>query len=277
MFGKNPFVMCRKSLLVLFLALVATVLSAQELRRVEDLCYKPSGDAYEQERCRLDVIWPAGAEDLPVVVWFHGGGLTGGDRRGTPAALLDGSYVVVRANYRLIPNVEVKDCIDDAAAAVAWAFKHVSDYGGSVDKIFVSGHSAGGYLTDMIGLDKHYLAAYGIDADRIAGLIPFSGQVISHFAYRKTLGMGELQPSIDPYAPLYHIRPDAPPIVIVSGDREMELYGRYEETAYFWRMLKLVGHPDVHIYELQGYNHGNMADPAVQILKDHVKRILSKK
>ena len=190
------------------------------------------------------------------------------------SALLDGSFVVVRANYRLIPNVEVKDCIDDAAAVVAWAFRHVAEYGGSEDKIFISGHSAGGYLTDMVGLDKHYLAAYGVDADRIAGLVPFSGQVISHFAYRKTLGMGELQPSIDPYAPLYHIRPDAPPIVIVSGDREMELYGRYEETAYFWRMLKLVGHPDVHIYELQGYNHNNMADPAVQILKDHVRRIL---
>ena len=266
-----------KLLLVLVFTLVASVLSAQELRRVEDICYASSGDAYAQERCRLDVFWPEGAKDMPVVVWFHGGGLTGGDRRWTPAGLLDGSFVVVRANYRLIPNVEVKDCIDDAAAAVAWTFNHIADYGGSVDKIFVSGHSAGGYLTDMVGLDKHYLAAYGIDADRIAGLIPFSGQVISHFAYRKTLGMGELQPSIDPYAPLYHIRPDAPPVVIVSGDREMELYGRYEETAYFWRMLKLVGHPDVHIYELQGYGHNNMADPAVQILKDHVKRILSKR
>ena len=267
----------RKLFLALAFALVATVLSAQELSRVENICYATSPDAYAQERCRLDVLWPEGAKDLPVVVWFHGGGLTGGDRRWTPAALLDGSFVVVRANYRLIPNVEIKDCIDDAAAVVAWAFEHVGEYGGSADKIFVSGHSAGGYLADMVGLDKHYLAAYGVDADRIAGLIPFSGQAVSHYAYRKMLGISELQPTIDPYAPLYHVRPDAPPIVIISGDRELELYGRYEETAYFWRMLKLAGHPDVHIYELQGYNHNNMADPAVPILKDHVKRILEKR
>ena len=126
----------------------------------------------------------------------------------------------------------------------------------------------------MVGLDKKWLAKYDKDPDDIAALIPFSGQVISHFAYRKSLGMSELQPSIDPYAPLFHIRKDAPPIIIVSGDRNMELYGRYEETAYFWRMLKLVGHEETYIYELQGYGHGNMAEPACQILKDHIKRIV---
>ncbi len=269
--------MFRKTLLVLALALVATVVSARELRRVENIRYTTSTDAYAQERCLLDVFWPEGAKDLPVVVWFHGGGLTGGDKAWTPADLLDGSFVVIRANYRLIPRAHVRECVEDAAAAVAWAFEHAGEYGGSVDKIFVSGHSAGGYLTDLVGLDKHYLAAHGIDADRIAGLIPFSGQVVSHYSYRKTLGIGELQPIIDEYAPLYHIRPDAPPIVIISGDRNTELYGRYEETAYFWRMLRIAGHPDATLYEIQGYDHGSMADPAVHILKDHVKRILGKR
>lgn len=268
--------MNRKFFLVLLLALFVWSLSAQTVRKVENIRYTDSTDPYAQERCLLDVFYPEGARDLPVVVWFHGGGLTGGDKQWTPAALLDGSFVVVRANYRLIPKVHVQVCIEDAAAVVAWAFRHAAEYGGSPDKIFVSGHSAGGYLTDLVGLDKHYLAAWGIDADRIAGLIPFSGQVVSHYSYRKTLGIGELQPIIDQYAPLYHIRPDAPPIVIISGDRETELYGRYEETAYFWRMLKIAGHPDVHLYELQGYDHGSMADPAVPILKDHVKRILDK-
>ena len=241
-----------------------------------------AADGYARQRCRLDIFSPDGAEDLPVVVYFHGGSLTGGDKSKAPKELLKTGFVVVSANYRLLPKegapergTTIDDCIDDAAAAVAWTFRNISDYGGSPDKIFVAGHSAGGYLTDMIGLDKSWLQAYGIDADRIAGLIPFSGQVISHFAYRRTLGMSELQPSIDPYAPLAHIRPDAPPIVIISADRERELYGRYEETAYFWRLLKLVGHPDVSIYELQGFTHSNMLHPAVQILKDNVDRILA--
>ena len=266
--------MSRKYFLSLLLALLAGALCAQPVRRAENIRYAVSDDAYAQERCLLDVIYPDGAKDLPVVVWFHGGGLTGGDKQGMPAALLDGSFVVVTANYRLIPRVHVKECIEDAAAVVAWAFAHAAEYGGSPDKIFVSGHSAGGYLTDMVGLDKHYLEAFGIDADRIAGLIPFSGQVVSHYAYRETIGIGPLQPIIDEFAPLSFVRPDAPPIVIISGDRRTELYGRYEETAYFWRMLQLVGHPDATIYELQGYDHGSMADPAVPILKNQVRRIL---
>ena len=37
----------------------------------------------------------------------------------------------------------------------------------------------------MIGLDKKWLSAEGIDANKIAGLIPFSGQAITHFLVRK--------------------------------------------------------------------------------------------
>lgn len=249
--------------------------SAQQ--RARDVQYASSAsDAYLQERCKLDVYAPDGGKDLPVVVWFHGGGLTGGDKRSIPRDLLESGYVVVSANYRLIPRGTVADCIADAAAAVAWTFENIAAYGGSPEKIFLSGHSAGGYLIDLVGLDKRWLAAHGIDADRVAGLIPFSGQVLTHYSHRKTIGMTPFQPLIDEYAPLAHVRADAPPVVIISGDRELELYGRYEETAYFWRLLRMVGHPDATIYELQGFNHGNMADPAVQILKDNVSRILKK-
>ena len=62
-------------------------------------------------------------------------------------------------------------------------------------------------------------------------------------------------------------------MLLVTGDREKELYGRYEENAYFWRMLKLVRHPDVTLHELQGFDHAGMAEPAmpllVQFVKDH--------
>lgn len=266
----------RRKLLLLTLLLVAAC-SVASAQIVKDLQYASStSDAYLQERCKLDIYAPEGAKDLPVVVWFHGGGLTGGEKTSVPRDLKESGYVVVSAGYRLIPKGTIADCIADAAAAVAWTFDNIAAYGGSPDKVFLSGHSAGGYLIDMLGLDKRWLAKHGIDADRVAGLIPFSGQVLSHYNYRKTLGMTPYQPLIDEYAPLAHVRADAPPIVIISGDRELELYGRYEETAYFWRLLKMVGHPDATLYELQGFGHGNMADPAVQILKDHVRRILRK-
>ena len=265
--------MHRKLLTVTILLLaICSIASAQVAK---DIQYASSAtDAYLQERCKLDVYAPEGAKDLPVVVWFHGGGLTGGEKTSIPRDLKESNFVVVSANYRLIPKGTIANCIEDAAAAVAWAFENVARYGGSPDKIFLSGHSAGGYLIDMLGLDKRWLAKYGIDADRVAGLIPFSGQVLTHYSHRNTIGMTPYQPLIDEYAPLAHVRKDAPPIVIISGDRNLELYGRYEETAYFWRLFQMVGHPDATIYELDGFTHGNMADPAVQILKDNVRRIL---
>jgi acetyl esterase/lipase len=218
-----------------------------------------------QEKCRLDIHYPADATNSPAVIWFHGGGLTGGDRT-IPKQLLNQGVIVVSASYRLSPKVQAPAYIEDAAAAAAWTFQNIKKYGGSNQRIFVSGHSAGGYLATMIGLDKRWLAKHDIDANQIAGLIPFSGQAITHFTIRGEHGIGDKTPVIDEFAPLYHVRKDAPPLLILSGDRELELIGRYEENAYFWRMMKLVGHPDVHLHEFGGYGHGNMPEPGYPLL-----------
>ena len=284
----------------LILFLLCTGKAWAQYNQVNDIRYTESGDSYAQERCKLDVYYPTGQQDAPVVVWFHGGGIEGGEKHIDPQ-LKESGLVVVAANYRLLPKAAIEreedqarlspserelarskskasidSILDDAAAAVAWTYKNIARYGGSKRKIFVAGHSAGGYLLDMIGLDKRWLAKYGVDADSLAALVPFSGQCITHYNIRKQQGISPLQATIDQYAPLTYVRPDAPPIVIISGDRELELFGRYEEQAYFWRMLKLAGHKDVTLYEMQGYDHGAMPQPAYKILKDHIKRITTK-
>lgn len=263
----------KKLLLAVSFAIISiSTALAQQYSTVRDIPYTQEKTQYAVERCKLDVYYPTDKTDCPVVVWFHGGGLEAGSKE-LPQPLQNEGIVIVGVNYRLLPNCTPAECIDDAAAAVAWAFKNIEKYNGNTKKIFVSGHSAGGYLTDMIGLDKHYLAKYGIDADDIAGLAPFSGQCVTHYNVRKLQGIPPLQPTIDEYAPITFIRPDAAPMLIISGDREIELYGRYEEQAYFWRMLKLVGHKDCTIYEMQGFDHGAMAQPAFKILKDFIHRL----
>lgn len=238
-----------------------------------DIPYTSNSDDYSTQRCKLDVYYSPEKQDCPVVVWFHGGGLTGGNKF-IPEELKNDSLVVVAANYRLMPKATIDQCIDDAAQAVAWTFNNIKDYGGSPSKIFVTGHSAGGYLGSMIGLDKRWLEKYGIDADSIAALVPYSGQVLTHFAQRNLKGISSLDPLIDEYAPMNYMRADAPPYIIISADREQELFGRYEENAYMWRMLKLKGHPQVYLYELQGFNHNDMASPGHHILKKHIHEIL---
>lgn len=252
-------------------AAVGSLAPADETKKSEtayrienDISYLKDEEAatpYQRERCRLDLSYPEDKTGFATVVWFHGGGLTGGNRH-VPAGLKNQGIGVVAANYRLHPKVTCPAYLQDAAAAVAWTFRNIEKYGGDPDKIFVSGHSAGGYLTSMIGIDKRWLAEYEIDADRIAGLIPLSGHTITHMTVRKEMGIPKTQPLVDAFAPLYHVRPDASPILLVTGDREMEMLGRYEENAYFLRMLKVVGHKDVTLYELQGYGHG-MVEPAI--------------
>lgn len=261
-----------KTFLISLIIIAFGLTANAQYQTVKDIPYAPSSNQYAKERCKLDVYYPEKLKDVPVVVWFHGGGLEGGEKY-IDAELMNAGYTVVAVNYRLLPKATIDEVIDDAAAAVAWTFKNIAKYNGSTKKIFLAGHSAGGYLIDMIGLDKKYLAKYGVDADQIAAILPFSGQVITHYNIRKLQNIPPLQATIDQYAPLTFIRKDAPPIVIISADRELELYGRYEEQAYFWRMLKLVGHKDVTLYEMQGYNHGDMPHPAYHILKETIKRL----
>lgn len=229
-------------------------------------------DKYISERCVLDVYYPANKKNFATVIWFHGGGLTGGNKE-IPQALKEKNICVVGVNYRLYPRVNAPDYIIDAASAVAWVFKNISRYQGDSNLIFVSGHSAGGYLTAMIGLDKSWLNKYDIDANRIAGLIPFSAQTITHFTVRKEKGISETQPLIDNLAPLFHVRRDAPPLLLITGDREKELLGRYEENAYLMRMMKIVGHKNTQLFELEGYGH-NMTEPAFPLLLQEVNRII---
>ncbi len=242
-------------------------------RLEKDLPYREGLDLsdYARERCRADVYFPEAGTNLATVVWFHGGGLTEGNRF-IPAGLKNQGIIVVAANYRLHPKVKAPAYIEDAAAAVAWAFRQVPKYGGSTHRIFVSGHSAGGYLAAMVGLDRRWLAVHGMDANQIAGLIPLSPQAITHFTVRKERGIGDKQPVIDEFAPLYHVRGDAPPILLVTGDREKELLGRYEENAYLWRMFQVLGHPDAGLVELKGFDHGSMAEPGLPLLLEFVRR-----
>ncbi|AZQ62472.1 alpha/beta hydrolase [Flammeovirga pectinis] len=230
-------------------------------------------NAYINERCVVDVYYPKNKKDFPTIVWFHGGGLVNGNKE-IPDALKNKGVAVIGVNYRLYPKVKAPAYIEDAAAAVAWTFKNIEKYGGNPDKIFISGHSAGGYLASMVGLDKKYLAKYNIDANDIAGLIPFSGHCITHFTVREERGIDGKQPIIDDLAPLFHVRKDAPPLLLITGDRELELLGRYEENAYMYRMMKVAGHTDTRIMELDGYDHG-MVYPALPLLIKEVNRVVN--
>lgn len=269
----------KKTVFILLLLITSLSCVSQETRykTVREIPYYDdairSSDSYIRERCTLDIYYPLNKKDFPTVVWFHGGGLTGGEKE-LPEGLKEKGFCIIGVNYQLSPKVQAPAYIEDAAAAVAWAFKKIGEYGGDPSKIFVSGHSAGGYLTCMVGLDKKYLAAHQIDADRIAGLIPLSAQTITHFSIREQRGIANTKAVVDEFAPLYHVRPDAPPLLLITGDRELEMLGRYEENAYLARMMKVAGHQHTRLLELDGYDHG-MVYPALPLVVKEIEKISS--
>lgn len=200
---------------------------------------------------------PKERTDFPLIVWYHGGGMTGGERE-FPDDLLNGEYGLAEVRYRL-SGKEFKsvDSLADAARALAWVMQHAASLGGDPAKIFVGGISAGAYLAAMVGMAPHLLREYACDHREIAGLVLVSGQMGVHFQMKADLGypQGMWYPVIDEYAPLYYASAELPPVIFISGDFGCDMPTRAEENAYFASVLRALGHKDVRHYPLSGHTH----------------------
>lgn len=256
----------------LLVALIAGLTHAQEageVRVLADIAYKqgPALSDYERVRCKLDVYLPANARSFATLVWFHGGGLQKGDKAGTPEdtvktpvivrSLARAGIAVVVPNYRLSPQAKFPAYVQDAAAAVAWAQAHMPQHGTDPAKLFVGGHSAGGYLAFMLGMDIHYLADVGVKPASIAGYIPVSGQTMTHYTVREERGLPKNSVTADAAAPVHFIRQDTPPMLVLYADRDM--VARAEENAYFVAMMQGAGNRGVVGKMIAERNHGTIA------------------
>ena len=263
----------KKICLLLFL-LCACIAQAQNAYRTnKDISYVSGSetDTYRLERCKLDIYYPENKKDFSTIVWFHGGGMEGGNKF-IPKELREQGFAVVAVNYRLSPKAKNPAYIEDAAEAVAWVFKNIKKYGGRKDHIFVSGHSAGGYLSLILAMDKKYMAAYGANADSVAAYLPVSGQTVTHFTIRKERGLPDGIPVVDEYAPVNKARKETAPLVLITGDKHLEMAARYEENALLEAVLKSIGNEKVTLYEMQGFDHGQALGPACYLIADYVKR-----
>jgi acetyl esterase/lipase len=257
------------AILAFFLSVQA--ISAQNYKTIKDISYVESGekDAYKLERCKLDIYYPTDVKDFATLVWFHGGGLEGGNKE-LLQAFKEQGFAVVSVNYRLFPKAKCPDYITDAAQAVAWTFKNIAAYGGTPEQIYVSGHSAGGYLTLMVALAKEYMDAYGVDADKIVKAYPISGQTTTHYTIRKERGIDTTLPIIDKFAPSNNARKEGAPLMLIVGDADLEMMARYEENAHLQAILKHYGHPS-ELFELEGTTHTSVLGPAAVMVARDVK------
>jgi acetyl esterase/lipase len=254
-----------RDLLVFFTFFTVAFGVDAEVRVVSNLPYKIGAalSEYESTRCKLDLYSPIGVSNCPVLVWFHGGGLKEGSKEDKTTIAIARHFAnlglaVAVPNYRLSPKATFPAYVDDAAAAVAWTCKHAAEHGLDVRRVFVGGHSAGGYLTAMVGIDPQWLRAYDMQPASIAGLIPLSGQMMTHYTVREERGItNKLTIIADAAAPIHHARKDTPPWLILFADNDMAT--RADENLYFASVLRASGNSHVEHKQITNRTHNSIA------------------
>jgi acetyl esterase/lipase len=182
----------------------------------KDIAYR-HGAAEDEAKHKLDLYRPKGQGASPVFFFIHGGAWKTGDRSQYPAIgnrFAKEGVLTVLPSYRLAPRHPHPAQIEDVAAAFAWIARHIAEYGGDTNRIYVGGHSAGGHLAALLVLDGKHLAAHGLSPKLVRGTIALSGVF--------NLAVGESQASVfgkEPAlrrdaSPLFHIKPGATPFLI---------------------------------------------------------------
>ena len=132
-------------------------------------------------RQRLDIYRPtaaAPAAGWPVVVFFYGGSWNRGEKadyKFVGEALASRGVLTLVADYRLYPAVRYPDFLKDSALALGYGLNEAKRLGGDVKRVFVMGHSAGGYNAAMLALDARWLGEVGHTPKELAGFIGLAG------------------------------------------------------------------------------------------------------
>ncbi|CAD5264639.1 Esterase [Bosea sp. 62] len=139
--------------------------------------YPPKTERYgESEAETLDIFAPAGAKDLPVMVFIHGGAwrALGREDASAPAtSFVENGCLYVALNFANIPAVRLPEMAAQCRRALLWVHRNIARLGGDPQRIFVSGHSSGGHLCGVM-LTSDW-SALGGPRDLIKGGVAMSG------------------------------------------------------------------------------------------------------
>ena len=127
----------------------------------------------------LDVYRPLSSTGaLPVLIFLHGGGWSGGDKGRDPtkgAFFARAGIIYITANYRLSPAVKHPAHAEDVARAVAWVRQNIARYGGDSSSVYLMGHSAGAHLAALVASAPKYLQRMGVPPEIVRGAILLDG------------------------------------------------------------------------------------------------------
>ncbi|WP_178133493.1 alpha/beta hydrolase [Vineibacter terrae] len=223
-----------------------------------DIAYGPS------PRQRLDVFTPAGSSPpggRPALLYIHGGYWQSNhkDSYSFPAPVVTGTGALyIAATYDLCPDVTMTVLLEQVRQAVGWLHLHARDIGLDPARLVVAGHSAGGHIAASLAHTDW--AARGLPAGALAGALPLSGLYdlepirLNYLNAACRMDVAEAAA----LSPIRHIRPGAPPTVLVVGGAELPELVR--QTRDYGAALAQAGVPPRAVVESPGDNHFSVVD-----------------
>jgi len=245
----------------------------------------------------LDLEMPADVDEPPLVMFIHGGGWTGGDRKSASLRwIVDEGYAVARIEYRMSHEAIFPAQIHDCKGALRWLRAHQKDYGYDANRTVVAGSSAGGHLVALMGTSGGVAELEGTTAghvdqsSRVQGVIDYFGA--SNFVLRsKDQPSKTEQPAGSVYkllggavsknlelarlaSPATHVDAEDPPLLIFHGENDQVVQpSQSTHLAEIYRKHGL----EVKLNILPGKGHGWPApspgerEQVLQFLAKHLR------
>jgi acetyl esterase/lipase len=178
----------------------------------------------DDPRQKFDIYVPDGlSAPAPVIVFFYGGSWQSGRRQDYKAfgqAMVSKGIITVIADYRLYPQVTYPAFVQDGAAAFDLVRRTIASYGGDPKRIFLAGHSAGGYIAVMLASDPQFLKQAGSDISQVAGVIGMAGPY-DFLPLRDPKLIAIFHGPDDPrILPITHIDGPRPPMLLLTGSAD---------------------------------------------------------
>ena len=201
------------------------------IEEILDIEYGTGGE----RKLQLDLYLPKGRKKTtPAIIFIHGGAWKGGKRGDMKfycVKFAEKGYVTATVTYRLMGEACFPAAVHDVKCAVRWLRANAAKYQVDSERIVVSGNSAGGHLSMMIGYsDDPSLEGSGGNnnvSSRVCAVVNFYGptDLTTDFAneqelVREFVGGKTFDEAPEAYklaSPLFHLTRDDPPTLIFHG------------------------------------------------------------
>jgi len=206
-----------------------------------DIVYAEYGD----KKLHLDLYTPKSKPTGPIpgIVVIRGGGWRVGDKNGfapIAAGLAARGFAAACIEYRVLPDVTIRECVNDSKAAVRWMRAEAKTYGIREDAIGAIGGSAGGHLVGLLATSSTLKALEGAGghagvSSRIQAVVPMAGVFDFEGMPRMPEAMKSLAKLLSPVA---YLDKDAPPFLLIhsNGDKTVPIA---QSTQMLERLKKL--------------------------------------